>query len=93
MVRKPRSANVCAYSPDACLLLHGSERTADGYCGQLAAIRILGNVEVCGECYAIAVVEGDLAVGHLVALREYLVPLLGEVELFFHKSCIFLCIN
>ena len=75
------------------LLLHGSERTADGYCRQLAAIRILGNVEVRGKCHAVAVVEGNLAVGHLVAQRECLVPFLSEVEFFFHKSCIFLCNN
>ena len=65
------------------LLLHGAERAADGDGGQLAR-GVLGDVEVGGEGDAVAVVEGDFRVVHLVTLWEYLVPLLGQCQLFFH---------
>ena len=65
------------------LLLHGAERAADGDGGQLAR-GVLGDVEVGGQGDAVAVVEGDFRVVHLVTLWEYLVPLLGQCQLFFH---------
>ena len=65
------------------LLLHGTERAADGDGGQFAC-GILGNIQVGGEGDAVAVVEGNLRVVHLVALWEYLVPLLSQNQLFFH---------
>ena len=70
------------------LLLHGAERAADGDGGQLAR-GVLGDVEVGGEGDAVAVVEGDFRVVHLVTLWENLVPLLGQCQLFFHIVLLF----
>ena len=66
-----------------CLFLDSAEGAADGDGGQLAR-GVLGDVEVGGKGDAVAVVEGDLRMIHLVALREHLVPLLRQCQFLFH---------
>ena len=66
------------------LLLHGAERTAHGYCRELA-FGILRLIEIRGERDAVAVFEGDFAVLDLVALSEGLVP--GRCELETSVAC------
>ena len=62
------------------LLLDGAEGPAHGDGRQLPG-GVLGPVEIGSQGDAVAVVEGHLAVLHLVAFRERLVPRFGQMQI------------
>ena len=75
----------------AALLLHCSERTADGD-GRKGIRRTTGRVHVGSQLDAVTVAERDLTVVYLVALREHLVPLLCQCQCCVHIFFVWLVV-
>ena len=70
------------------LFLDRSERTAYRNCGELS-LSFLRHVHISCKGDSVTVYKCDLAVLHLIALRERLVPLCYQVQFFFFKHAAF----